>query len=235
MDNVHETPHETTAPESVRIWDIPTRIFHWGLVICFVGSVVSAKMLNFVVHQYFGYTILALLVFRLIWGIIGSQPSRFSNFVRGPRHVIHHIRDFIRPGRTTHVERTHNPLGGWVVLVFFALLLFSAMSGWFANDGELFQGPLAQYISYEFSDRISGMHHDISDIILILAIIHTLTILVYYIWKRDNLLTAMLTGKKRLAAGQAYDRTVWFVPTAKGLIAMVVVGLVVAGLVFMFR
>lgn len=186
---------------TVRLWDLPTRVFHWVLVILVAVSYVSAEEGEMDIHEISGLMILALLLFRVVWGFVGSTSARFSDFLRLPGAVIGYVRALIR--RDPPHTAGHNPLGGWVVVAFLVLLLAQAVTGLFSNDDIFFEGPLAYMVTDDVSDSLSGLHHDLFDYTLILIGIHVLAIIGYRVLFKENLVRAMFTGKKAVDAGEA--------------------------------
>jgi cytochrome b len=140
--------------DRVRVWDLPTRLFHWTLVALTVFSVVTAKIGGNAIEWHFwsGYAVLSLLLFRLLWGVAGDRYARFANFVRGPRTVLAYLR-----GRHDGVAG-HNPLGALSVLALLAAMLLQAVTGLFANDAIFSEGPLAKLVSGASSDRMTRIH-----------------------------------------------------------------------------
>ncbi len=178
-----------TAP--VRVWDLPTRLFHWLLaVLVVVAWVTAGEQMN--IHRYSGYGIIGLLVFRLYWGVFGSSTARFSGFVRGPGAVLTYVRNW----RTAPLVAGHNPLGAFSVLLMLGLLIVQVGLGLFAIDvNGLESGPLAQHITYEAGRRASELH-DLNFRFLQAAIVlHLLAIAAYLFGKRRNLITRMITGR----------------------------------------
>ena len=137
---------------TIRLWDLPTRLFHWLLVLAAVGAVISIKSGAIDWHERFGLAVVGLLSFRIIWGFTGSTYARFASFVRGPGAIIDYVR-----GRWQGVG--HNPLGALSVLALIGLFGFQAASGLFANDEIAFNGPLTPLVSSAWSDTLSSWHH----------------------------------------------------------------------------
>jgi len=182
----------------ILVWDLPLRLFHWLLVLLVVVSVVSAKIGGnaMQVHMLSGYTVLALLLFRILWGFLGSTHARFASFVRGPAAVIAYLR-----GRDAGQHLGHNPAGAWSVIFMLLALLLQAATGLFANDDIATEGPLAKLVSKALSDRITGVHHFNVKLLLALIGLHLSAIVFYLFYKRENLVKPMLTGFKDAAAG----------------------------------
>ena len=187
---------------SLLVWDVPTRLFHWLLVLLVALAWVTgeAEGSMFTVHQLAGYGVAVLLVFRVIWGFVGSRHSRFSDFVRPWREVCAHIRGMLslRPARTLG----HNPLGGWMALVLLLVLAAQVGTGLFASDDGL-GGPLAGTVAAGTAHAIAELHEGLSGALLGLIGLHIIGVLVESLLTRDNLVRAMITGQKAVAPGEA--------------------------------
>lgn len=181
---------------STRVWDLPTRLFHWLLVVLIVLQYATAEfhLLDMEWHIRFGYATLALIVFRLLWGIFGSQTSRFAEFVRGPSTVFRHTAALISNKAAASVG--HNPLGGWSVLVLLASVLLQTVSGLFASDGIDIQGPLADRLTMAAVKTWTRIHVWNQDVLLILIALHVLAIALYFVLRNENLLSPMISGRK---------------------------------------
>jgi cytochrome b len=185
------------ADEHVRVWDAPTRLFHWSLVGLVSVSWLSADQGFMTVHLWSGLSLLALLLFRFGWGLLGSTTSRFSDFLHPPRKVIAYLRIQTRGGRMLHAG--HNPAGGLMVVSLLAVLLVQVATGLFANDGLKFSGPLALFVSDDASDRLTRIHGIIFNVILAFIWLHVVAVGFYHFVKGDNLVGAMVSGKKHRA------------------------------------
>lgn len=178
-------------PEGTRVWDLPTRLFHWILVllvfVCFGSGWVGGNWMEW--HGRAGIGIVGLVVFRLVWGVVGSTYARFATFVRGPGAIIAYLK-----GKWCGAG--HNPLGALSVLGLLAVLAFQAVSGLFGNDDIAFNGPLYVLIDKETSDWIVGWHRQTSWLLLALIVIHLSAIAFYRLVKKDDLIKPMLTGRK---------------------------------------
>ncbi|MBX6320043.1 cytochrome b/b6 domain-containing protein [Pigmentiphaga sp.] len=179
-----------STPSKIRVWDLPVRIFHWLLVACVVGAYVTIKAggLWTEYHMLFGYAVLGLILFRIVWGFVGSQHARFSSFLRGPCAVLAYLKG------TTPRRPGHNPLGAWSVLAMILLLGYQAVTGLFANDDIFTEGPLASLVDKAWSDRLTGLHKLNEWIILALVALHVAAILWYRVAKKQKLTRAMITG-----------------------------------------
>ena len=187
----------------VKVWDGPVRLFHWALVLLVVVMYVTAKLQGdwMTWHMRSGYAILALVLFRVLWGVFGSSTARFSSFVAGPGACLRFARTLLKRERSGFAS--HNPLGGWMVLVLLLALLLQAATGLFANDDIATEGPLAALVSKDMSDRLTSLHHWNFDLLLILGGLHVGAVLYHWGVMKENLIGAMLSGVKRLPAETA--------------------------------
>lgn len=203
------------------VWDWPTRLFHWLLATCFVGSWVTAEA-GFdwtEVHFLFGYTTLGLVVFRIVWGFVGPAHARFSRFLKSPSVVIDYGRSLFARGTAPSVG--HNPLGGWMVVVLLVVVAVQASTGLFLSDDIFYAGPLNPLVSGALADRLAGIHHLNFNVLQGFVALHVVAIGFYGLWKRQNLVTPMLTGRKQVCESNEIASS----QTGKALIlALVVAG-----------
>lgn len=197
-----EIDAEAVAPREshvrvVRVWDLPLRIFHWLLVIAIASAYVTAELGGewAVWHGRIGSFVLALLVFRLIWGFVGTQHARFSSFLPTPRRVIAHL-----AGRWQSAG--HNPLGALSVIALLSLVAAQVATGLFSNDDIAFSGPLSSWISRSASEQLTGWHAQIFNVLAGFIVLHVVAILFYLLVRRSNLVAAMITGKKPVPGGR---------------------------------
>ena len=183
---------------AVPVWDWSVRMVHWAIVLLLILLVITGLVGNEWLdwHMRFGETLLALVIFRIVWGFVGSRNARFSSFVRGPRAVRAYLRSFVRPPRAIHA--THNPIGGWMVIALLLALLFQAGTGLFTNDDILAEGPLAKKITKDLSDAIASLHRRGWWVVLALAGAHIAAVVAYLAVLGDNLVSPMIHGRKRL-------------------------------------
>jgi cytochrome b len=210
---------------SMRVWDAPIRLFHWGLVLLIVFSYVSNKLNWMQLHFLSGYTILTLLIFRFVWGFIGSDTARFGRFLKSPLAGLRHLAKIGR--REPDLEIGHNAAGGWMVIILLLDVLLQAVLGLFANDDVFSEGPLAKHVGKALSNRFSHFHALNFKILLGLMGLHVVVILAYAVVKRQDLVRPMITGRKRLPPTLRAPRMV------HPLLALLVV-LVAGGLVWTF-
>lgn len=187
------------SPRRVPVWDLPVRIFHWALVLLVICQVTTAQIGGNAMeyHALGGYAILALVLFRMVWGFVGGRHARFASFLRGPSAVWGYLR-----GRSPQVIG-HNPAGGWSVMLMLASLLTQAVTGLFANDDIMMEGPLAKHVSGDTSAFATQIHDVNSIVLLSLIAMHLLAVLFYLFGKKQNLIGPMLTGRKRVAGEAA--------------------------------
>lgn len=190
------------APRPLRVWDLPTRLFHWTLVLLLAGSFVTVKVGGslMVWHERLGFAALALVLFRLIWGVAGGRYARFAQFVRGPRSVLAYLRG-AAPG-----QPGHNPVGALSVLALLAAVAFQAVSGLFTNDDIAFEGPLARYVSGAWSSALTTWHRWNEWVILGLVALHVAAIVYYRVVRGRDLIGPMVTGDAPAAAGAVPSR-----------------------------
>jgi cytochrome b len=186
----------------VRVWDLPTRLFHWLLAACVIGSVVSAKIGGnaMVWHFRFGYVIFTLLAFRLLWGVVGGRWSRFASFVYAPAALLRYLRGGSRAEE--HHEVGHSPLGALSVFALLAILAAQVGSGLFADDEISNTGPLIKFVSGATSSALTSWHKTFGQgIILTLVVLHVVAIVMYRVRRRRDLVRPMLVGDKLLPPG----------------------------------
>lgn len=209
----------TMTSNRMFLWDLPTRLFHWALVLCIVGAVTTAQIGgNYMVwHGRFGLAVVGLITFRLVWGLVGSTYARFGQFFPTPSKLSAYLK-----GRWQ--GHGHNPLGAFSVFGLLALLAFQAGSGLFANDDIAFNGPLLALVGKDFSDTLTGWHRQSSDVLIALVVLHIGAIVFYARVKKERLVKPMFTGWKENAQGESAQ--------GGGLLALVVALIIAAAAVY---
>ena len=184
--------------DRVAVWDWPVRVVHWSIVLLVATMITTGLIGNeaLVWHMRCGQVLLALVIFRILWGFAGSANARFATFVRGPRAVIEYARSLIRPPH--HAHATHNPLGGWMVVALLLVLLVQATTGLFTNDDVLSEGPLVKFISKDRSDWIGTWHRRGWWLLVGLASVHILAVIAYFLHLGEDLVQPMVSGAKML-------------------------------------
>jgi len=183
------------------VWDLPTRVSHWALVVLFVFSWWSGAEGGLVLqyHMVSGYCILSIVLFRFSWGFWGTSSSLFSNFLRGPSAVLAYSKTIL--DRNTKRYPSHNPLGGWAVVLMLVVLFIQATTGLFANDDLFNEGPLYKYISGQLSDNFTTAHGVVAYFSISLIFLHILAIAFYQFWKNQHLTHSMITGRSDKTVG----------------------------------
>lgn len=189
--------HSKESGRLIRVWDLPTRLFHWLLVtfvlVSFVTGTIGGAWMPY--HIRSGCAVLGLLMFRLVWGFVGGRHARFSAFVRAPGAVLRYARTLFKTAAPRHLG--HNPLGGWSVLAMLLVLSVQAVTGLFANDDIFTEGPLYSWVSKATSDWLTHIHKLNQGVVLLLVGVHVIAVLFYLIMKHENLIQPMFTGCKR--------------------------------------
>ena len=232
LSNIGEISAPTPSGERVvRVWDLPTRVFHWALVVALIAQVTTGKIGGGALtwHLRIGYCIFALIVFRLVWGFVGGHWSRFSSFVYGPASVLRYLRNRRVASDVFHVG--HNPLGSASVFAMLAILMVQVATGLVADDEIATTGPLNRFVSTPFGLSATAWHKGAGlAIILTLVVLHVVAVMFYRVRKRQDLIGPMFSGDKRLPAavpGSVDDRmsrmrALAIIVVSAGLVAAVV-------------
>lgn len=193
----------------IHLWDLPTRLFHWLLVLSIAGAIISGEIGGGLIdwHGKIGIFIVGLIAFRLVWGLLGSTYARFAHFFPTSAKLKAYLRGEWR-------GLGHNPLGALSVFGLLGLVAFQVLSGLVANDDISFYGPLFDLVSKDLSNRLTGLHHLASKLLLALIALHLAAIVYYAHVKKENLVKPMLTGWKESSAGESAK--------GGGLIALIV-------------
>jgi cytochrome b len=181
----------------VRVWDLPTRLFHWALVGCVVALVITGYMGKMELHGQLGLSVMALLLFRLVWGFVGGEWSRFSRFIYAPASVLAYLRG--QPRHPDHLVG-HNPLGAGSVFAMLAVLLAQVATGLVGDDEISFTGPLNRFVESSKGLAATWYHKRIGQwLLLALVVLHIGAVLYYLLRKKDNLIGPMVGGDKLVA------------------------------------
>lgn len=184
----------------VKVWDGWVRLVHWSIVILIPVSYLTARSHKMDLHMLSGYTLLTLVIFRILWGLVGSEPARFLTFLRSPFTALAHLRHMKGdPGPDR--ELTHNPAGGWMVVVILSVLLTQAVTGLFTDDQIFTRGPLAQQVSGATSDWAGFIHIRLINVIGIVIFLHIAAVVWYRVSLGHDLVQAMMIGSKPMPQG----------------------------------
>ncbi len=219
------------TPARIRIWDAPVRLFHWTIVVLVGVLWWSGEERLFDWHRLAGYTLLALVLFRVIWGLVGSQTARFSSFVRGPGTVAAYVRgSMFRRGAAPHAG--HNPLGGWSVIVLLALLALQVGLGLFAVDVDgMESGPFSYLVEFDTGRFAAETHELVFNLLLAVIALHVMAMVFYRVVRGENLVAAMITGWQRWTGTAPVLR---FTSPLLALIVLIACGLLVWAVVGLF-
>lgn len=183
------------AAGPVRLWDAPTRIFHWSLVVLILVSWLTAgKQMD--VHRLSGYAVMGLVVFRLWWGVAGGSTARFASFLKGPKTTLAYVRGL--GARTSSDIAGHNPMGAWSVVLMILVLAVQVTLGLFAVDIDgIESGPLSDLVDFDTGRAMAEAHELSFRVLQGLIVLHLAAIAYYRFWKNENLVAAMITGRRR--------------------------------------
>lgn len=221
-----------TTSVRVKVWDFPVRLFHWSLALSFIGAYVTNRLgvAYFKYHEWFGYAIIVLVVFRILWGFFGTYHARFVVFLRSPIATWRYAKDFAL-GRVASIPG-HNPLGALMVVLLLLTLLVQAATGLFANDEIFNAGALYGYVSNELSLSLTALHKDLFYWIAGAVAVHILAVLLHLVLKRENLVSAMFTGYKRFPKNSAVPaEQLVEIKSSRSWLALVLVTLVALALI----
>ncbi|MBU2978852.1 cytochrome b/b6 domain-containing protein [Alteromonas sp. C1M14] len=178
------------------IWDVPTRLFHWLLVISLIAQYLTAEVLENSMqwHFYFGYFTLGLILFRILWGLIGTTYAKLSQCFHSPKAIFNYMKCLLQSDSPAHAG--HNPLGGLVVIAMLMLVLTQAISGLFMTDDIFLDGPWRAAVGDDTLDVMNYLHRNVFDVILGVIALHIAAIIFYGVYKKQKLASAMIHGKK---------------------------------------
>ena len=226
IKNTNDTITTEVKEIQIKIWDFPTRIFHFLLVILFGFLWFSGETGKYPeLHMKAGMMVLSLIIFRLLWGFLGSTSSRFSRFF-SPFAALKHGAELLN--RNRDYQASHNPLGGIMVIVMLIIIALQATTGLFSSDLILTEGPLFHLVDEETSEQMTDYHYLGFTILLYLVCIHVFAIFFYKIYKRTPLIKSMITGKKAWPIEKAQP-TILFVSPFYALLLFLLSILIVFG------
>ncbi len=190
-----------------RVWDLPVRLLHWTIAIAVVTAWALGEWGPFLKtwHFYAGYTVGVLVALRLVWGVVGSQTARFAAMLRGPGAVARYAAH-VGARKPSHWYG-HNPLGALSAIAILAVLAVQVATGLMADDEIANAGPLASMVGSDVSATATALHANLSRVLLALVVLHVSAIAYYAVWKRENLVGAMITGRRAVRQDQVSDVT----------------------------
>lgn len=183
--------------EQVNVWDPIVRVFHWALVVAFTAAYLTGEEW-LALHVYAGYAILGLIAFRVVWGFIGTRHARFSDFIVSPRRALLYVRDVALLRGRRYIG--HNPAGGFMILLLLVSLLVTAFTGLAVYAADQQAGPLAGLLGgagEDWEDVLEEAHEFFANFTLMLVFVHVAGVLVESLLHHENLVRAMITGRKR--------------------------------------
>ncbi len=195
---MHPMPETDRNSRTVRVWDWPVRLFHWATVALFPALYVTWRLNWMEWHALTGDALLALVLFRVLWGFFGSDSARFSKFLTSPPVALRHLTQLSRS--EPDLQAGHNPAGGWMVITMLALLLAETLTGLYLLNDIANEGPLTELIPARIANAITALHAILWNVLLALVVLHVLAILSYAAVLRHDLVRPMLTGRKQLPA-----------------------------------
>jgi cytochrome b len=187
------------------VWDIPVRLFHWLLVLCLFGQWLTSEVLEDAmdIHFTIGYCTLGLIIFRLIWGFVGTKYARFNSFISGPKTMMVYLKTIISKQHTLSIG--HNSVGGMILPAVIILVGLQAISGLFTSDDVIYSGPYYDSANAEFQEWMQWLHHNIFDVLLAIIGLHLVAIGWYLVFLKHDLTGPMFDGKKAIAQKEAIE------------------------------
>lgn len=220
------------SDKPAKIWDVPTRLFHWALVILFGVSWYTAENTIMDVHRWSGYAILGLVAFRIYWGFFGPSTARFGSFIKGPKAIAAYVGGLF--SKAQGIVAGHNPLGALSVMALLIVLIVHIWFGLFAVDIDgIESGPLSYLLPFDEGRKAAAIHHLTFSVLLVLAALHILAIVFYLIVKHDNLIGPMITGRKKYPEGAEVSAR--FAPLWMILPGLIIAGALIYGVMKGFR
>lgn len=229
-----QEPPASGTPDTTKVWDSSVRLFHWSIVLLvlllwysgeFGGLDITTAipgygdvyLTNMDVHALAGQSVFVLVVFRILWGVWGSTTARFAHFLQSPVKVSAEAYDLIRGKVNSGVG--HNPLGGLMVVALLLLLAFQSITGMFSADDLFYEGPLTGLVSDETVEQMSGLHHLSFSFFQVFIILHIVAIF-YYLLRGNNLISAMISGRKKSGHSEQLTFSPWWLALASFLMAL---------------
>lgn len=190
------TKHTDTETMTVKVWDFPTRLFHWLLIILFVVIYASAKLGEMDIHFTAAFSLSGLIIFRVMWGFLGSTYALFSQFVSSPKTTLNYLKSITSKDKQSYIG--HNPAGGWVVIIFLLAFIAIISAGLISTDDIYLTGPFYHLVTDETASLATTLHRQAEYYMLGLIALHVIAVLIYKLKFKENLVKAMVTGKKEV-------------------------------------
>ncbi|OSQ36105.1 cytochrome b/b6 domain-containing protein [Thalassospira mesophila] len=222
----------------IRLWDFPVRLFHWALVVAIGTAWWTNQEAIINIHELAGYTVLTLVLFRIIWGFVGSSNARFKSFVKSPFAAVAYLRKLPKGSEEELAYAGHNPAGGLMVVVLLLLVAVQAFTGLFTSENTFlfFDGPLVKYVPSGFANTMNYIHHANINLIYIAVGLHVVASIGYLFLKNENLIGAMITGTRKVPASiAARFNAISFKPAWQGLLILVICAGIVAAVITVAR
>jgi|TARA_R110001583_G_scaffold39741_3_gene127309 cytochrome b len=229
---------ENTQKTRIRLWDFPVRLFHWALVVAIATAWWTNQEAIINIHELAGYSVLALVLFRIVWGFVGSSNARFKSFVKSPFAALSYLRKLPKGSEEELAYAGHNPAGGLMTVVLLVLVAVQAFTGLFASENTFlfFDGPLVKYVPSGFAEAMNFVHHANINLIYIAVGLHVVAAIGYLFLKNENLIGAMITGTRKVPVSiAARFNAISFKPAWFGVVLLVICGGVVAALITLAR
>lgn len=225
---LHTDTERSSAKKTIKVWDLPVRIFHWSIVLLFVVAYITNLLGSdyFSYHKWAGYTLLVLVSFRIVWGLVGTYHARFNHFVKNPIATANYAVSVIKK-KDKHYPG-HNPLGAVMVVILLAAILVQAITGLFTNDEIFNLGPLYGYISDDLSLQLTSLHRQLFYWILGAITLHILAVIFHVAVKRDNIVKAMFTGKKNVPANEEEQASIGSSKVGLAIFILIILSVILA-------
>lgn len=181
----------------VKVWDVYIRIFHWLLLICILVSFISFRLDEMDIHFISGHCVLALIIFRVIWGVVGSRTALFQSFIKGPGTILNYLQNPSSEKFKGIIG--HSPIAALSVIAMLVVISVQVGTGLISDDEILLQGPLAQFVSGEMSYQATTYHGINAKLIIGLIVLHLAAIAFYRFIKKDDIVKPMVTGQKNVS------------------------------------
>ena len=209
--------------KSIKVWDPFVRLSHWLIVLLVASAWLSSEFgdAEFKWHSWNGYALFVLVLSRLLWGFFGSTTARYRSFIKAPKSAFVYLQDMRKGKEAEYVG--HNPAGGWMALMLWLVLLAQAVTGMFSSDDVIFDGPFSFYVSSATVSSITGIHHFLFNVLILLVMFHVFAVFYHQYVKKEKLIEAMITGNKTLSNASA-DLKLEFRPFYFAVLIVAVIG-----------